>query len=60
MKSSNVEKQGRKKNKMAARFKLEKKHRSLHAETRGKIAPLECLTVDQRGTTPKAANGATK
>ena len=48
------------KNKMAAMFKLEKKHRSLYAETRGKIAPLECLTVDQRRTTPKAANGATK
>ena len=48
------------KNKMAATFKLEKKHRSLHAETRGKIAPLECLTVDQCGTTPKATNGAMK
>ena len=59
MKSSNVKKQGRK-NKMDARFKLEKKHRSLHAETSRKITPLECLTVDQCGTTPKAANGSTK
>ena len=43
-------KQGRK-NKMATIFKLERKHRSLHEELRGKIASPECLIADHRRTT---------